>query len=117
MLDRLWEVRSDKSGNHYIYPKETLYCPVCGEPLILHDFNAYEHRYHDGQPELRHVDVHLKCPRCGLWLTFGVPITKQELELLKKSKYNGKTLRWELETISPKDYEKIKDRLKRLGYW
>lgn len=117
MPERLWTVRSDKKGNHYLYPSEPLYCPLCGEPLVLHDFSCYEHRYPDGQPELKHCDIHMKCPRCGLWLTFGVPVTREELGRLRRSRYHSRTLRWELRDISPDDYERIKDRLSSWGYW
>ena len=111
------------NGDYVIVPVEPLYCPFCNHKMILHDFAPYEHRYPDGRPELRHVDVHMKCPACGFWCTFGVPVTKEELERLKRSRYAFKTLRWELDDIyrNVSGYEKesqiVKERLKVLGYW
>lgn len=74
VVEMKWVI-NDVNGNAVILPSEPLYCPICGEELLLHDFRCYAHRYPDGQPELRHCDVHLKCPGCGLWLTFGVPVS------------------------------------------
>ena len=115
-MERLWIVK-EVNGSHVILPKQPMYCPVCGSPLLLHDFRAYRHRYPEGQPELRHCDVHMKCIHCGLWLTFGVPITYEELEKLQKSKYHGKTLRWELREIYREEYKAVEKRLEALGYW
>jgi len=110
-----------------IVPTIELRCNYCGAKLILHDFNPMAHRY-TGEPELRHCDVHMKCPYCGHWNVFGVPITEEEYRELNKSRLKVKTLRWEL----PKIYEKIeeqlglkykeeielvKKKLELLGYW
>ena len=113
----------DIDGNAVIIPKEPFYCPFCGKMLILHDFIPAMHKYPDGRPDLRHCDVHMKCPGCGFWVTFGVPITIEECERLSKSKYKVVTLRWELKEIYEKlginvdEMKIVEERLRTLGYW
>ena len=111
-LNDVWSIY-DIDGNIVPLPNEPLICPVCNGSLILHDFRAYSN------PAIQHCfcDVHLKRKVCGLWLTFGLPASKELVEMLRKSKYHAKTLRWELKDIYREMDPKIIERLEKLGYW
>ena len=107
---RLWELR-EVEGDHIIAPTVDLRCPLCNEPLLLHDFRAYR-----ASQGFFHVDVHMKCPKCSLWLTFGVPIDREEFDKLRRSKYHDKILLWEVLRLAPIS-EEVAKRLERWGYW
>ena len=108
---RFWSVKETERGA-VILPTKPLYCPVCGSPLILHDFQASKLPFH-------HSDIHLKCSRCGFFMTFGIPITPEEYKRLWGSPLRGKILKWELKEVQPEIYDKagIGDKLKTWGYW
>ena len=113
MVERKWKIVETEKGAA-IVPTFELKCPFCGTTLILHDFAAYHNKIHN----FYHVDIHMKCPNCSWWTTFGVPITKEEYEKLSKSPLNRKILRWELTKIlNNEDKEKIEERLRSWGYW
>lgn len=119
-INDIWELRLVK-GDWIIIPKEKLYCPLCGEILVLHDFQAS----FTAQPDSRfyHIDIRLKCPQCGALFTFGVPVDREVFEKLVYSKYNKKILVSELKDVlevqdvfkETKQY--ILEKLKRWGYW
>lgn len=87
----MWRVKDTKLGA-VIIPEDLIKCPICGSILLLHDFRCYYHR----GIELRHCDIHMKCPRCGFFATFGVPISEEEFRKLSSSPLHGKVLREEL---------------------
>jgi hypothetical protein len=106
-LSKFWEILETEHGA-IIKPKGELHCPICGETLLLHDFrSSYSERY-----GFYHCDTHLKCLHCSFFLTFGVPVTKEENEVLSNSQLNGKIL-----TSKHPSQEEIRERLKLLGYW
>ena len=99
-----------KIGEHFIIkPDFEVKCPVCGHKAILHDFRASEH----STEHFYHCDVHFKCINCSFFMTFGVPLSREEYEKLSNSKLNGKILK-EAELLDLKEVEK---RLKSWGYW
>jgi len=101
-------------GHAVPVPKFDAKCPFCGTQLLLHDFRVYNQVAH----KFLHCDVHLKCPNCGFFLTFGIPISGEEYELLRKSKFHGRILKWELtEIYSDEEKEWIKKKLEQWGYW
>ena len=109
----IWTLRNTDRGI-IIEPNEDLYCPICREKLILHDFRVGQH----GIKKFYHCDVHMKCPKCSLWLTFGVPISEDEFNMLRSSQLHGKILTDELMfVLNEEDKEKIKERLDSWGYW
>ena len=112
-LNDVWTVVESRTGDKVVMPIKPLLCPVCGGELILHDFRAYHHP----QMKMSHVDIHLKCKSCGLWLTFGVPAPHDVIPELRRSRYHGITLRWELTQIYKELDDKIVERLRRWGYW
>ncbi len=117
MVERLWRIV--KVGNDYVpAPEKPMYCPICGEEVIIHDF----HTHYQRDIGFYHVDIHAKCTYCGHYMTFGVPITEEEAGKLYRSKYHGKLLVREvkeiLEALGRKNLaEKINERLKTWGYW
>lgn len=113
---RPWEIVKIDLGrgeDYIILPRDTFYCPVCGEPLLFHDYLV------GWNGQFYHADIHMKCPRCGLYLTFGVPIDKNEYDKLLHSRYLRKILTVEVTRLLRNDHdlEKIKERLERWGYW
>ena len=110
-INSIWVLR--KVGDSYIpIPENTLYCSICGGRLLLHDFACYYHRSTD----LRHCDVHLKCEKCGHYVTFGLSVSQETYNLLSNSKYHRRTLRNELKEIYSLNEDTI-IRLKSWGYW
>ena len=113
-----WEVVKTKYG-YIIKPKEIIYCPLDGTPLLLHDFRVS----YEPVKKFYHCDVHMKCPKCSIWLTFGVPIGRDEFEKLKSSSLHGKTITHEVleylkyVNLSKEEEEEIKKRLKSWNYW
>ena len=111
-MERKWEI-VEINGEAVILPKFPLLCPFCSEEMILHDFSCYKQANN-----FYHVDIHMKCPKCNFWCVFGVPISEEEFEKLRKSKYHRKILRWEIAEIYGKEIlEKIGKKLEKLGYW
>ena len=116
-LNDKWGVY-EVNGEYIPHPNTSIYCPmkygdkVCGGELILHDFRAYYH------PPVNHyhIDVHMKCSKCGMHYTFGLPIPKELFNKLQQSKYHGKVLREELNEIYELPEEVVK-RLESWGYW
>ena len=110
-----WKIVETKHGA-VVKPKREFKCPFCGHKLLLHQFHV------NFQPvkKFYHVDIHLKCPVDGFFVTFGVAISKEEYEKLSKSKMNGVDLTDELlevEELSEEDEEIIRKRLEQIGYW
>jgi len=109
----MWVIDKEKK---YIYPAKPLLCPFCKIPLILHDFSPlYTRRYN-----FFHVDIHMKCPNCSFWATFGVPITEADYSVLMDSPYKGKVLKDELlemQILTAEESALIRKRLEALGYW
>lgn len=113
MLNEYWGIYEAR-GELVILPSRPIYCPICASPLILHDFRCYRH------PGINHshCDAHLKCPKCGHWLTFGLPVPEELLTRLQSSRYHGRTLRWELKEIYGEELPReVEERLRRWGYW
>jgi len=102
-----WIIR-EVNGNAIIEPTEDKECHFCKTKLILHDF------YPQKSYNFFHADVHLKCPECSWWVTFGVPISEADFNKLSRSKYAKKPLTHELLELGLKQVEK---RLKTFGYW
>ncbi len=104
-----WKIL-ENDGNAYIAPDSFPNCIFCGTQLVLHDFYARYSTLHD----FYHCDVHLKCPSCSWYVTFGVPITREEFEKLSKSKYHGRILKDELLDLG---FDVVRKRLESWGYW
>jgi len=110
---RFWKVKKTDQG-YIILPSKPIYCPICGERLLLHDFRVY----HQPVYGFYHCDVHVKCMNCSLWLIFGVPISREEFEKLKNSALHGKVLKKPLdEFLTEEEKRKIEERVKKWGYW
>lgn len=110
---REWKITETNKGT-IIIPSRVLHCVFCGEPLLLHDFICSKNFSFD----FYHCDVHLKCPNCNWFVTFGVPITEEEYNKLVKSPLHHRILKWEIvDLVKEKDKEKIEERLKSFGYW
>ena len=108
-----WVLKNTSKGV-IITPDEDLYCPICREKLILHDFRVCR----AASKGFHHCDVHMKCPNCSLWITFGVPLSKDEFDILLSSPLHGRILIDELLFILDDEYkDKIKERLESWGYW
>jgi len=109
----MWKIDREKK---IIYPAKPLLCPFCQTQLILHDFSPlYTRRYN-----FFHVDIHMKCPNCSFWVTFGVPVTEADYVLLMSSPYKGKVLKDELlemNILNSKESDLIRKRLESIGYW
>lgn len=104
-----WKIIIDeKNDSIELIPKKVLICPICGEELRPHHMgNIHRPKGFTGLA----IDFHFKCPNCFNFVTFGMPIP---LELANKlQKYQGYVFNW----WSKEDEEKIKERLKSLGYW
>lgn len=113
---RPWRIVRTRFGSIPV-PDWEVECPFCGEIMILHDFRVdHQVRY-----KFRHLDVHLKCPHCGCWVTFGVPISEEEYVELRNSPLHNVIIKDEevLEEIK-RLYSTNADVAKRLrewGYW
>ena len=107
----MWKI-VEVNGDYVILPEHEVVCPVCGGEVLLHDFSCkYQASF-----SFYHCDVHMKCLNCGFFMTFGVPVSREDYEKLTKSKYHAKILKWELREIV-RDFRKVEERLRRLGYW
>jgi hypothetical protein len=107
----LWEVV--KLDDYIIRPVKQRMCPIRGYHLLLHDFRAWR-----AAQGFHHVDVHMKCVNCGLYLTFGVPISEDDFKKLLNSRYNGKILTDKVLELTPEDLrEEVERRLRSWGYW
>ena len=98
-----------------ILPKGDFKCPFCKVNLIIHQFTV---AYYP-KKSFYHADVHMKCPKCGFFATFGVPLYKDEYEELLNSKHLGVVLTDELTQLDFDEGEKklLEERLKDWGYW
>ena len=113
----MWEIKKTSKG-YVIVPREPLYCPFCGHMLVLHDFRcAISPQSSSGGYLFRHVDVHMKCPNCSFFVTFGIPISREDYEKLVSSPLHGRILIHELREIISEKYREIEERIKRWGYW
>ena len=111
----IWEVRETKLGVA-ILPRQPLQCPICGGFLLLHDFRCYDERAHG----FRHIDIHMKCPECGFFATFGLPISKEDWERLRKSPLHGRVLKEEAVELAEELGLKVgegAEHLRSWGYW
>ena len=107
-----WKV-VEVEGGAIVVPEQELTCPICGYPLLMHDFRAAR-----ASQGFYHVDVHMKCPNCSLWLTFGIPISEGDFEKLVNSPYNSKILTSEVLKVTPEDIKnEVAERLRKWGYW
>ena len=109
-MERIWKLE-EFDGDYIIVPTKTLFCPFCGEEMLLHDYMVAQASAKQGG--FLHADVHMKCPYCDFWCVFGVPITKDEFEKLRKSKWHRKILRKEILKFK----ENMKEKLEQFGYW
>ena len=110
MVERPWGIIGYKGG-WIIIPKEKIYCPICGEQLLFHDYLVQ----HSNQGWY-HADVHMKCYICGFYATFGIPISKEEFEILFNSKWHRKIIDKDIPELYS-DIDEVKERLERWGYW
>jgi len=110
----MWRI-TKVSGEYIILPETSKYCPFCDTELVIHRFRV------SYQPHKRfwHCDVAMKCPKCSWFTLFGVPISKEDADKLRSSKYHGQDLTDELLELDLDDEQKkiIEERLKSLGYW
>jgi len=74
-----WEL--DKLLNQKLPPKprQKLLCPICGSSFIYFK-GCYLHKRY-GQPRL---DIYVKCSECAHFMSFGVHITEEQYNKLKK---------------------------------
>ena len=110
---RAWKVV--KINNDYIIvPTQPLFCPICSHRILIHDFRAYY-----SAQKFYHCDIHAKCSYCGLYLTFGIPISADEYARLRSSRLHGKVITHEiLNIIEEKELqETIREKLRTWGYW
>ena len=113
---RAWKIVETEQGK-VIVPTIGMYCPFCNHPLMLHDFKCYNQKVLN----FIHCDIHMKCPYCGSFNTFGIPISEEEYKQLSSSELHGKVLK-NIEEIreiisSPSEYEKVVEKLEKWGYW
>ena len=115
----MWTVKCRAENECYPYPEKPLYCPLCGNPILLHDFRAYRSTH-----GFYYCDVHAKCTYCGLYLTFGIPLDPNDYNRLVNSRYHGKIMTKEIqeilseiEELNIEDKKRVSDRLACLGYW
>ena len=90
-------------------PTFTIRCPVCGEEMVFR-----KNSVGNLKPGSRiHVCVMFyKCPKCDLVLHFDVPLEEAYYRQIK-SLIDG-----EYEPVEDwKMHEKIREKLRRLGYW
>ncbi len=117
-MRQFWNI-IEINGEQVMFPKENITCPICSHDLLIHNFIATFTTQHS----FYHCDVHCKCSFCGYYAVFGIPITKEECEELKKSKLHGKVFKEDLMKIYHnkieynKSYELIKKKLEYYGYW
>ena len=99
------------------WPSEDLFCPFCGSKLWLHDF--FVRKYDSRGQRFYHVDVHMKCPECSFYATFGVPLSVEDYERLRTSSFEGRVLINEIKELyrDEDDHVKLAERLRRWGYW
>jgi len=129
-MNRKFEV-FEKKGDAIMLPTVTFKCPFCGTPLVMHQEGVYEYRRtmivktDKGEErkvkQFYHCDIHMKCPSCDWFTVFGVPVSKDEFEKLKKSKWIGviftEELLNDLTDLNEDEKKVIEERLKALGYW
>ena len=116
MDNSIWEIKQNEKYGYYIRPKQSFKCNFCNSKMYIHAFVA---QYYPPK-NFYHVDINVKCPKCGWFTIFGVAISKKEYEQLKSSKLNGVTLTDELfdvEDLTKEEEEMLQKRLKSLGYW
>ena len=104
---RLWEIKKDDKWG--AYPRFFLRCYFCGTELVPR--HSVLHKVLKNKSHA--LDVSYKCPNCDWYVTFGIPITKEEFESIYRAR-NGYV--YEPEEIW-QNKEKVKSKLKALGYW
>lgn len=88
-LESIW-VFEELEGVGTVPVCRELYCLICGKEMLLYYFRTYRIT----EPELSYyAEIQAKCPACGLYLSFGLPITREEYLKLKKSNWHGRTIR------------------------
>lgn len=112
----MFEVVKSKHGI-YCRLKTSVYCPICGYPMIPHSFTCGKHG------NTCFVNIHYKCVNelCELYLTFGHVVEDAKLwEDLRKSKLHGKWYPKEIyieEAKRLKVEDEVKKRLEKWGYF
>ena len=115
---RPWQIVDTPKGKA-IVPTVELECPFDGTPLLLHQFSVYSAELY----RFKHADVKMKCPKCGFFVTFGVPISDAEMKELRESPLHGKVITDEapeiakVQGLSAEEEKEIADRLEKWGYW
>lgn len=121
----MWKVIKNDVFGYIIVPSDDLashlICPFCTSVLLYHQFVCFKRTVY---PKL-HCDIHFKCPKCGYFVTFGVPIGEEEYRLLRSSPLHGKVLDGETAIkvtrlfigVPKKDEEEVMERMRRWGYW
>ena len=67
-----------------------LFAPMCKHCDVMGDFYmAKGHKFalHDGFAY--HVDIEMRCPKCGYWWPYGVAISKEHYEWFDKEFENA----------------------------
>jgi len=91
-----------------VYPPFDVNCPFCETKMRPHHLNGV-HR----PPGFSGwaADVAMKCPNCSFHCWFGVPISEELAQKLRK--FKGYVFKWWEE-----EYDVVIDeRLRALGYW
>ena len=110
MIKKMWKIKLEEP---YIEPtkemKSKLKCIFCGENLVLRRVGVPIQRESGGYA----IDINYKCPKCDWFVTFGVSLSPELAEKLKKEMNNQQYIPQEewLQT------EKVKERLESWGYW
>ncbi len=118
-VNEVWVLK--KVGDNYvIIPENEPHCSVkfgdkvCNGLLILHDFACFYHT----PTNIRHCDIHMKCSRCGKYHTFGISVSEEVFNLLRRSSFHGRIFKEEeLKQIYGSLPSNIIERLKSWGYW
>ena len=123
-LNRSWSLFRDKETGHLLpLLTEPWLCPMHFLPLITHHFLA-----HNGGTTC-FLDIYAKCTLCGYMAWFGIGIPCDIAKKLSESPYSSV---YGMSKIIPNimefykevfgyfkkdDIERVKERLKEIGYW
>ena len=95
--------------------KTPFQCPFCHVDMILRRSTMTANKELDFVNP--HFDIYYKCPICGLFLGWGVPVPLEYYQTIKRLRQQQGIGR----VYAPKDtwqhHELLKKRLETLGYW
>ena len=98
-------------ADYLVLPEQEVKCPFCGSKMLLHAV----HPYWQTGFAFNHVDVHMKCYKCGFFAIFGLAIDNETYKKLDQSRLTRRVLKWEIYEIYK--LKEIRERLKKLEYW